>query len=106
MQSKQFTTSLSIDDIKSRLSGLDNFKVQKESADELSAKVGSKLKYKMIGILLKDDYQAPISIDADAENGQTTVSLSANSGDMVDSSKSTDFFERGFTEIRELLEAK
>lgn len=106
MQSKQFTTSLSIDEIKSRLSGLDNFKVEQESADELSANVGSKLKYKMMGVFLKNDYQAPISIDADSENGQTTVSLSANSGDMFDTGKSTDFFERGFTEIRELLEAK
>lgn len=106
MQPRQFTTVLPIDEIKARLSGLDNFKVEEESADELRAEVGNKLKYKMTGVFLKNDYQAPISINANCENGQTTVTLNANSGDVLDTGRSTEFFERGFSEIRELLEAE
>ena len=108
MHSTQFTTTLSIDEIKNRLSPLDNFKIEEESKDLMSAKVGSLFKYKRIGVFLTDDYQAPMNIDVQEgadENSPTTVQLSPRSKEIVDTKKATEFYDRGYAEIRELLEA-
>lgn len=109
MHTTQFTTSLNIDEIKNRLSPLDNFKIEEEADNTMTAKVGNLFKYKMIGVYLTDDYQAPLSIAAEENpDGEvsTTVQVSARSNELVDTKKASDFYERGFTEIRELLEAK
>lgn len=109
MQPKQFSTSLSIDEIKSRLSGLDNFKVKEEAGNAMTANVGSLLKYKMIGVYLTDDYQAPLKINVQEHpdtNTAADVQVSARNSELVDTKKASDFFERGVTEVRELLEAQ
>ncbi|WKK60679.1 hypothetical protein QYQ98_06365 [Corynebacterium sp. P3-F1] len=108
MQTTQFTTSLNIDEIKSRLSPLDNFKIEEEEDNTMTVKVGSLFKYKMIGVYLTDNYQAPLSIavqESTDSNAPTTVQVSARSYELIDAKKASDFFERGFTEVRELLEA-
>lgn len=110
MHEKKFTTSLSIDEIKSRLSSLDNFKVKDSSADELNATVGSVFKFKMLGVYITDDYQAPIAIEANSESAEgasegTTVTLSSNSPDLFTTPKANRFFERDYTHIQQLLEA-
>lgn len=108
MHEKKFTTELSIDEIKSRLSTLDNFKVQDSSTDQLNASVGSVLKFKMLGVYITDDYQAPIAIEANsegAEGGTTAVTLSSNSPDLFTTPKANKFFERDYTQIQQLLEA-
>lgn len=74
----------------------------------MTAKVGSLFKYKMIGVYLTDNYQAPMSIavqESTDSNAPTTVQISARSNELMDTKKASDFFERGFAEVRELLEA-
>lgn len=105
MHEKTFTTNLSIDEITSRLSSLDNFKVKNTSAHELNASVGSAFKFRMIGVYVTDKYQAPISIKANREGGVTAVTLASNAPGVYNTPKAEQFFERGYAQIQQILGA-
>ncbi|MDK6493439.1 hypothetical protein SAMN04488531_1996 [Corynebacterium coyleae] len=107
MDAQTFTTNLSLEEIEQRLSGLDKFNVKDKTASELAVNVGSALKFRLIGVYLNKDYQAPLAIDAaDNGDGTTTVELSARGteGAVITTGTAEQFFNDAFAELRATLE--
>ena len=107
MRTETFVTSLPLDEIERRLSGFENFDLKEKTSEELTINVGSGLKYRFFGVYTNPQYQAPIEIAAsDNGDGTATVELSARAQGVLNSATNQQFFERGYGEIREVLEGR
>lgn len=104
MDIQRFTTNLTLDEIEQRLSGFDNYDLKEKTSEELTANVGSGLKYRFLGVYTDPNYQAPIAIDAsDNGDGTTEVELSARAQGMLNSATNQQFFDKGYAELRQAL---
>lgn len=107
MHTETFVTDLSLDDIEHRLSGFENFDLKEKTSEEITINVGSGFKYRFLGVYTNPEYQAPIEIVAsDNGDGTATVELGARAQGLINSATNQQFFERGYEEIRGVLEGR
>lgn len=107
MDAYTFTTDLPLEEIESRLSGLEKFDLKEKTRASLSANVGSSAKYRFLGSWFQQDYQAPIEIEvSEGEGGTATVLMARRAPILVGSKKDSDFFRKGFEEIKRVLDGR
>lgn len=107
MDAYTFTTNLSLEEIESRLSELEKFDLKEKTQDSLSANVGSSAKYRFLGSWFQQDYQAPIEIEVTEGKDETATVLMARRAPILVSSKiDSDFFQKGFEEIKRVLDGR
>ena len=108
MGTQTFTTNLTLQEIEQRLAGLEKFDLKEKTEDEITANVGSVLKYRFLGVYLTQDFQAPLQIEAtDNGDGTATINVSdrGNKATAFTTGKADRFYEDSVAELRSLLGA-